>query len=313
MRTVRSVLAIATALLGALACPAGARADDARADDADLARLLPAEIEGWRPAEADARYTPDTLYEYIDGAAELYRAFDFQRGISRRYVRPDQGDATVTVDVFELARPEDAFGLFAHGREGTPDEVLVPDVGQGAQASDGVFVFWKGREYVSILGYPETPPVRALVPQLARAIAAAITETGHEPALLDALPLPGRVEASVRYFHHPLLVNDLVFVSNENVLAIEHDCEAVLACYREADGRSVLALVAYPTAERAQQAEERFRSALLAGRADVVQRKPDGRWNGCRRDGTRLVVVLDAPSEASARARLAQAPPRPQE
>jgi len=283
-------VALAAALAGFLAAPVTA---------AGLA--LPGSAGDWRAADPDATYTPETLHEYIDGGAELYLSYGFRQLTSRRFTRADGAEPEITLDVFRLSDAEDAFGLFAHGREGTPDETVPAGVGQDALQIGGLLSFWKGPYYVSILAYPETPEALAVLPVLARAVSEAIHEEGRRPALLAALPSEALDPASVRFFRHPLWLNSYGFVSNENVLDLATDCAVVMARYRTETGTSTLAVAEYPSAERAERAEQHFRKAVLAGKAGAAVRKPEGRWAGLERRAARLVVVLDAPEENQVR------------
>jgi hypothetical protein len=286
-------VALAAALAGFLAAPLAA---------ADL--VLPESAGDWRAAGSDATYTPETLHEYIDGGAELYLSYGFRRLTSRRFTRADGSEPEITLDVFELRHSEDAFGLFAHGREGTPDDALPPGVGQDALQIGGLLSFWKGRTYVSILAYPETPEALAVLPVLARAVSDAIPERGRRPALLAALPEEALDPASVRFFRHPLWLNSYGYISNDNVLDLAPDCAAVMGRYRTGTGVSTLAVVDYPTSERAARAEEHFRAAVLARDAGETVRMSEGRWAGIRRADNRLAVVLDAPEESRVRSLL---------
>ena len=50
---------------------------------ADLARLLPGEIAGWKPAGEDRMFTRENIFDYMDGAGEIYLAFGFRQVLVR--------------------------------------------------------------------------------------------------------------------------------------------------------------------------------------------------------------------------------------
>ncbi|MGD9558291.1 MAG: DUF6599 family protein, partial [Mangrovibacterium sp.] len=52
---------------------------------ADLTAFLPGQSNEWS-AGSDQYFDNDNLYDYIDGAAELYLSYGFNTVISRRYV-----------------------------------------------------------------------------------------------------------------------------------------------------------------------------------------------------------------------------------
>jgi hypothetical protein len=46
-------------------------------EDIDLGTLLPKEINGWSVSENDKLFDPETIFDYIDGAVDVYRAYNF--------------------------------------------------------------------------------------------------------------------------------------------------------------------------------------------------------------------------------------------
>lgn len=282
---VRSVMLRLVAAVGLALIPVhtSALAADARPD---FAGKLPAHVGEWKKPTKPALYDRKTLYDYIDGGAELYLAFGFVGAVTFEYTAGK--DDEIKVDIFDMGSPRGAFGAFAHGRES-----IAAEVGQGSEYGGGLLTFWKHRWFISVLGYPETESKRKAVYELGRAIAALIPETGALPAILGALPRPGLVEASVRTFHHHLLQNDYATISYENPLGIDEQTEAVLARYVRPGERHVLMLVDYPTEADAKKGQRGLTESVLG--SATVAKKGDG-WVGVKRNGKRLVIALDAPS-----------------
>lgn len=252
----------------------------------DFYAKLPAQVGEWKKSAKPALYDRRTLFDYIDGGAELYLAFGFVGATAFQYGAGK--DDEIKVDIFDMRSPRGAFGVFAEGRE-----AVSAEVGQGSDYGGGLLTFWKHRWFVSVLGYPETEAKRKAVYQLGRAIAALIPETGSPPAIVASLPKPGLVESSVRTFYRHQLQNDYVTVSYENPLGIGEQTEAVQARYLREGERHVLILVDYPNEDDAKSAHRRFVQSVLAGAASA---RKGGRWWGSKRSGSRLVVALDAPS-----------------
>lgn len=264
----------------------------------DFAARLPAKVGEWKkPAQAQ-RWDKKTLYDYIDGGAELYLAYGFVGATSLEY--SDGKDDLVKVDVFDMGSPRGAFGAFAHGRE-----TIAAEVGQGSEYAGGLLTFWKHRYYVSVLGYPETAAKRKAVYELGKAIAALVPETGAPPEILKALPKDGLVEASARTFHHHLLQNDYVTFSHENLLGIDAKTEAAQARYERKAGKHVLMVVDYPAEDGATVAQKALAEKVLGG---ATTAKMGEKWAGARRSGKRLVLALDAPSKAVVEQVLSEVP-----
>ena len=264
----------------------------------DLSLALPDELNGWRSLPERAQvYDPETLYDYIDGGAELYLSYDFRRVIHREYTgEGEDGGPEILVDVFDMGSSENAFGVFSQSRE-----KIESEFGQGSQYTAGLMLFWKDRYYVSILASPETDAAKRLVYELAGQIDEAIGTGGPLPEIVGDLPRDGLVEESVRYFHHYIWLNSHYYISDDNLLHIDGSTEAVLAAYGSGAGRRILLVVGYTGDGAAQAAYESFTAGYLpelaGGDAVLIE---DGTWTGCRVRGEVVVVVFNARSEADA-------------
>jgi hypothetical protein len=265
----------------------------------DFDKALPAEIAGWKKSRPPKLYAPATLSTYIDGGAELYLSFNFRGALSLKYL--DAAENEISVDVFDMGSSEDAFGVFAHGRE-----TVDSSFGQGSEYAAGLLTFWKDRYYVSILAYPETPAKKDLVFELGRAILAAIPREGALPPVLALLPAENLIPESVKYFHHYIWLNSFHFVSNDNVLDIAPDTPAALGKYRHPAGSFFLLLVRYPDETRAEAAGAKFRKAVLGGAPGEVVPSKEGKWSGLVRRGGLLGLVFNAPDASAARDLLAR-------
>ena len=65
-----------------------------------LSALLPENIGDWLVNEKDQTYTPDDLFEYINGGAELYISYGFIKIINRVYSKDEHPD--IVVDIFDM-------------------------------------------------------------------------------------------------------------------------------------------------------------------------------------------------------------------
>jgi len=215
----------------------------------DPAQSLPQILDGWK-VSTERTFNDSTLYDYIDGGAELFLSFGFSKVYNRIYTQPDQPD--ILVDIFYMNSSYDAFGVFSFsvGQIGN-------DFGVQSQVANGAIVFWKDNYYVSITCYPETEESEKAATELARLIDKLIPEKGKLPAILDYLPAQSLDKESIRYFRHYIWLNSHLFISNENILNINQNTDAVLAKYGEND-KSVLLIIKYPNGSDAAAAKESF-------------------------------------------------------
>jgi hypothetical protein len=260
----------------------------------ELHHALPEKVMTWSKAEEDHVYDGQTIFEYIDGAGEVYRAYNMRTCLSRRYVAPE-GPAII-LDLFEMASSYDAFGVFTHDPDG--DELAI---GQGAVYRSGWLGFWKDRFFVSLYADEETEAAKQALLELAGKVAFSIKKPGPKPQILSRLPKKGLQARSVRYFHdHPVL-NRHYFISTENILLLGGQTEAVLSTYQFKDGAAQILLVKYPDAEKAKEACSSFLKHYLPD-ADLsgTAKLENNRWCGASVKGPWVAVVLEADSREMA-------------
>ena len=249
---------------------------------------LPGQIGPWRAEPEDRFYDSRTIFEYIDGAGEVYRAYNMQGCLSRRFVSPE-GPALV-LDIFDMGTSEDAFGVFTHDRDGEP-----LDIGQDALYRAGWLSFWKGPFFVSVFAERETPETRKAVEELGAKVSSVIKKKGRRPELLLQLPSEGLQTRSIRYLHDDTVLNHHFYLSDENILFLDPLTHAVLAKYGRSKKQAFLLLVTYPDPKKAMQAFESFMKHYLPDADDSGMAKlEDGKWCGSRRKDRRLVIVLEA-------------------
>lgn len=260
---------------------------------------LPAEVSGWRPAGPDRTYDANNLFDYIDGSAEVYRAFNVRRVLARHYVR--EGEPDIIADLFDMGSPADAFGAYHHDmREG--EDI---GIGQESEEMKGALAFWKGNYFVSLTAFDHTAAGRDAMRRLGRAVADAIPEAGAPPDIVQALPEAGMLRNHLHYFHGHLCLNIYYFLADGNPLNLDKTTEGVVARYAPpssgAGGASatphVVMVIRYPDADKARAAHLSFRRAYMpdADESGGVETE-NGTWAGTRLAGNYLIGVFDAPT-----------------
>ena len=258
------------------------------------------EVAGWKWDEKEMRYNSKTLFDYIDGAAELYLAYGFQNLTVRRFEKSNQ--PPMTVELYEMASSEDAYGVFSFERQ---DEAI--GIGQGSEFGGGLLRFWKGKYFVSIYADGEGVEVESAILKMGRAAADSIPATGPEPKLVGFVPGKdlGLVDKSVRYLKSHVLLNQRFFIAHQNILNLSRKTEAVLAQYLRDKQKIQLLLVRYPNLKEAGDAYQSFMKAYLpdAGGRDRAKTE-DQKWTIARQRDEFVLIVFGAPTEADAEALL---------
>jgi len=262
---------------------------------------LPRKILDWSSETEGRVYTPQTIFDYINGGAEVYKAYNMRHCLSRRYSTP-QGPAIV-LDVFDMGSSEDAYGVFTHDSEGQ-----VVDLGQDGRLRPGWLNFWKDRFFVSIYAEAETAGTLKAVKALGRQIDALIAEQGARPKMLNMLPAQGLSNESIRYLHHPMILNYHYYLADQNILHLSADTDAVLASYRRDPQNALVLLVLYPQRDAAVRARADFLKHYLPD-ADPTGMAllENNKWAAAKIKDRLLVVVLEADNRALAQSLLNEA------
>ncbi len=252
-----------------------------------LSDFLPKAINEWEALGQDRYYYPETLYDYIDGGAELFISYGFERVISRTYRRSGQPD--IQVEIFDMVEPKNAFGLHSHGREQLDDTY-----GQGSQIYQGAILFWKGPYYVSIVCNYQTSMTEKAMETMAHKIDKKIKEEGELPEIVSWIPEEDLAPESVFYFHHYVWVNAFYYISDDNFLNIDDKTDAVLAKYGPQDARYYLLLIHYENADKASEAYRNFLHQYAPELKDKqAVELEDGKWTGSRLDQELLICVFN--------------------
>ena len=282
--------------------------NDTSPEAARLLALLPQESHGWKADGADQVFDRETIFGYIDGSGEVYRAFNMKLLVSRRFNKTGQAD--VIIDLFDMGSSADAFGVFAHDLEGEDWKI-----GQGSLYKGGLLQFWRGRYLVSVFAESENTETSAVLAEMGRAVAAVTGPDGPKPDLVDLVPEEFR-GGQVRYIHDPQILNYHFYIAPENVLDLGPDADGVLATVgTKAEKRSFL-LVRHQNEAAAESARTGFLRAYQPGppvaesaaeRSEGLARMRDGRFAAAGRAGRFFIAVFGEPKAAEARAALARA------
>lgn len=200
---------------------------------------LPARIDGWKLAAPVTTYTPETLFEYIDGGADAFLQFDFQALTSATYVK---GKVEATADVYRHRDPARAFGIYSQERR--PGSPKMPGKLEGVASADHL-EFVVGAYYVK-LALPGGGDA-AILPRLAEKIGATLPGSRALPPVLAAFPEDGKLPRSEKltardflghaFLHDGAAVPYQIEGARFRLFAVEGkdaaDARAMVAAWRE--------------------------------------------------------------------------------
>lgn len=157
---------------------------------------------GWRIAEPVRIFTPETLYEEIDGEAELYLPYSF-RELRVAILSPaDRPGAQVRLELFRHGGPRDAYGIYSQYR--FPGQETIRIGSSEAIGSDTSLDFFQGEFFVRLRA-ASREATRNDLEQLGRDLAARLPGTGAFPRETEVLRLPGSAQGPVAFHRRAVL------------------------------------------------------------------------------------------------------------
>jgi hypothetical protein len=288
---------------------------------------LPKTIGSWTRSDSTRIIDSSNIFEYMNGAGELYLAYGFDHLEVYEYTA-DQQDS-ILVEVYVMVTSNDAFGLLSLDWGGEPAPVYSgpssqshPTVSPSARAlyGGGLLRIWADNIYARVMAYREAPESKQAVLSLGQTIAEN-RKMPAEPELLKILPKAVDSDWTLRkdrigYFRSHLVLNSLYYLSHQNILNLDHSTEAVTAPYEDISNtgtpkRVQVLFVKYSSPERARKALEKFHNAYLhehqkgfdpgITHEQMNTFKIEDGWLGYALDGTCLAVVFECPNRESAR------------
>ena len=136
----------------------------------DQAAFIDTTGSGMAPFSPPERFNPDTLYEKINGRADLYLSSGFvSLGTQRFALNNDTAGAWVEVFVYDMATPENAFSVFSMQRR---EDAQTTDVVPNAYHTDNAVFMTHANFYLELIGTDASGRLQQAMVWLAKAFAA---------------------------------------------------------------------------------------------------------------------------------------------
>lgn len=276
---------------------------------------LPQSAGVWTRSQPPKRIEAKEIFDYMDGAGELYLGYRFDHLDVYEYESPK--DDNILVELYWMKSSDDAYGLLSGDWGG---EAI--DTGQGrtlgparALYGAGLLRIWSGNLYARIMAYQETDAAKLAVLSLGKAIVEGRSNPAP-PQLAQALPANVDKRFALRsdrsvFLRSHLVLNSVYFMSPENLLDLGLDCEVVAGPYSAGDAGQPkqvrLLLARYPSQAAAEKALAHFQTVYLAGKSGKPATGNNGAvsiedgWAGFVLVGRGIGLVFEAPDEPSTR------------
>lgn len=278
---------------------------------------LPKSVGGWTLSGPAKTVEPKSIFDYMDGAGELYLGYRFKFLEVYEYTKP--GESDILVELYWMDSPDDAYGLLSGDWGG--DAVDLASVPGRTTSSivralygAGLLRIWSDNLYSRVMANQESDASKEAVLAMGKGIVAGRPEP-MTPRLIQALPQAVgsqfvlRVDRTV-YLRSHLVLNSVYFLSSENLLDLGPDCELAAAAYRrnsrgDSSKQVRVLLVRYPGEAAARNALAHFKRSYLSGKSSATENRgvvsiEDG-WAGFILSGRGLGLVFEAPDDSSIR------------
>jgi len=209
------------------------------------------EMTGWKQDGKPQVFSPRTLYEYINGAADLYLTYEFQDLNVAEY--KGEGKAAVTVEVYRHGDSTQAFGIYSQERLAN---ARFLDIGAQAYQEPNVLNFIAGPYYVKINGYNTGAEDEKIMLAFGRKMEEVLGGKSALPKILSSFPPEGRKKNTEKfvsknflgysYLHSGYTADYEVGDKKFKIFAIEGkdrgDCRGMMEKYLKQTGNEGMAV-----------------------------------------------------------------------
>jgi hypothetical protein len=167
---------------------------------AALESLIPKQgvPEGWALIEGPRTYTKKTLFEHINGQAELFFKYGYQKSIFGIYQNLRNPKNQIELDIYDMGNVLQAFGIFSRFR----NEDRPGGFGLDSYLDHYSVFFYKGKYFVMLYAPESNLPA---LKQMSILISLKILDRSPPPKEIGYFPKEGLKPGSIQYFSEGLL------------------------------------------------------------------------------------------------------------
>jgi len=161
--------------------------------------LLPKDVrDGWTLVSGPEVYTKKTLFRHINGQAELFSKYGFQKSAFAIYQEKKNEKNQIELDVYDMGNVLHAFGIFSRFR----NEDRAAGIGLDSYFDDQSIIFYKGKYFVMLYAVESNPPI---LKEFGMTVSSKILDPSLPPKEIGYFPKEGLKPGSVQYFSEGLL------------------------------------------------------------------------------------------------------------
>lgn len=164
------------------------------------------ETEGWKLTTTSS-YNSETLWEYINGAADYYLNYGFDKLDVAEYQRTD--DEYFKLEIYQHSSQLNAFGIYAYER---PGETTFLELGAEGYIEHSSINFYGNNWYVKIHSHQKDENAIHALKDIAKKVSELMGKETAQPKELDFLPSENIIAHSEKFYPSNFL--GLSFLTN---------------------------------------------------------------------------------------------------
>ena len=153
---------------------------------------------GWALIQGPQTYNKKTLFGHINGQAELFLKYGFQKSVFAIYQSKKSREDQIEVDIYDMGNVVQAFGIFSRFR----NEDRPGGFGLDSYLDDHSAFFYKGKYFVMLYA---TESNSDMLKQFSAPISLKISDSSPPPKEIGYFPKNGLKPGSIQYFPEGLL------------------------------------------------------------------------------------------------------------
>jgi hypothetical protein len=193
----------------------------------DIRNLLPdpQELGTWHLVESARVFTGEELFTLIDGGADIYYEYGFQRVVAAKY--QNIREQSLNVEIYEMTDGAAAYGMYSlnastHGKK--------VQIGNEGTLSSYYLMFWKNTFLVYLTGMDTTNETIDGILSMGKCIDRTLGPVAKKPETMNHLPTKDLT--SCKYFRGILGLSSLYTFDTRNIFGVKEGASGSYPTHR---------------------------------------------------------------------------------
>ncbi len=206
---------------------------------------LPETIENWNKDLKILEFGPENLFDYINGDADRYLPYNFQKLTVVFYKNKNQPEEELEIQIYQMKTPLDAFGIYSVHRN--RDKEIFP-YGNDGTIGQNQAIFYQSQYFIKLSG-KQLQNSSSSLELFGKAISQLLPSEKLNSPELECINMPEKVERSECYLA-------------KDVLAQNFFPRGITALFKTSKGNATAFIVMFENNEKAKKGWEDYKNYL---------------------------------------------------